>query len=52
MLDRFEVSRQASYLLTLVLDHRVPDFEVAYQDGCISGLKDVVSVSGAQPFDD
>lgn len=52
MLDGFEVSHQASCLLTLVLKHHVPDFEVAYQDGCSSRLNDVVSVSGARPFDD
>ena len=52
MLDMFGVSRQASCLVILVLKRHVPDFEVAYQDGGISRLDDVVSVSGARPFDD
>jgi hypothetical protein len=52
MLDEFEVSRQALCLLSPVLKRHVPDFEVAYQDGGIIRLDNVLSVSGARSFDD
>ena len=52
MLNVFGVSSQASCLVILVLKRHVPDFEIAYQDGGISRLNDVVSVSGARPFAD
>jgi hypothetical protein len=52
MLDEFEVSRQAPCLLSPVLKRHVPDFEVAYQDGGITRLDNVLSVSDARSFDD
>jgi len=52
MLNVFGVSSQAACLVILVLKRHLPDFEVAYQNGGISRLNDVVSVSGARSFAD